>query len=84
MTAPIFKRASWKALGPGNLAKSKYGYYLTYQNIDLESRAGRWCAKFEPLSGHFLKPEKWNQSQFFYSFEDAQLFCEKHAQAFEP
>jgi hypothetical protein len=32
---------SWKALGSGHIAKSKYGYYLTYQNIDLQSRAVR-------------------------------------------
>jgi hypothetical protein len=77
-------KLSWKALGPGQLAKSEYGYYLTYRNIDPESRVVRWYAKFEPRSSHFLKQEKWNQSQFFFSLEDAQLFCEEHAQAFEP
>jgi hypothetical protein len=77
-------KLSWKALGPGQLAKSEYGYYLTYRNIDPESRVVRWYAKFEPRSSHFLKQEKWSQSQFFFSLEDAQLFCEEHAQAFEP
>ena len=70
-------------LGPGQLAKSEYGYYLTYRNIDPESRVVRWYAKFEPLSGDSLKSEKWNQSQFFYGLQDAQLFCEEHAQAHE-
>ncbi len=80
----VILKLTWKALGPGQLAKSEYGYYLTYRNIDPESRVVRWYAKFEPRSSHFLKQEKWSQSQFFMSLEDAQLFCEEHAQAFEP
>jgi hypothetical protein len=80
----VILKLTWKALGPGQLAKSEYGYYLTYRNIDPESRVVRWYAKFEPRSSHFLKQEKWSQSQFFMSLEDAQLFCEEHAQGFEP
>jgi hypothetical protein len=77
-------KLSWKTLGAGHFAKSKHGYYLAYLNIDLESKEMRWYAKFEPLSGDSLKSEKWNQSQFFYGLQDAQLFCEEHAQAHEP
>ena len=73
-------KLSWKALGPGQLAKSEFGYYLTYRNIDPESRVVRWYAKFEPRSSHSWKEEKWSQSQFFFSLEDAQLFCEEHAE----
>jgi hypothetical protein len=72
-------KLSWKTVGSGYFAKSEHGYYLAYRNIDLESKEVRWCAKFQPLSGHSLKPERWNQSQFFDSFEGAQLFCEAHA-----
>jgi hypothetical protein len=75
---------SWKALNAGQLAKSERGYYLAYLNIDPESKVVRWYAKFEPRSGHFLKQEEWSQSHFFYRLEDAQLFCEEHAQALEP
>jgi hypothetical protein len=75
---------SWKALAAGQLAKSKHGYYLAYLNIDPESMVVRWCAKFEPRSGHFLQQKAWNQAHFFYRLEDAQLFCEEHAQASEP
>jgi hypothetical protein len=76
-------KLSWKTVGAGYFAKSEHGYYLAYRNIDPESREIRWCAKFQPLSGHSLKPERWNQCKFFDSFEGAQLFCEEHAENIE-
>jgi hypothetical protein len=69
---------SWEALAAGQLAKSEYGYYLAYRNIDPESRVIRWYAKFEPRSGHFLVQEEW---PFFDSLKEVQAFCQGHEQA---
>jgi hypothetical protein len=79
---PANLKLSWKTLGAGHFAHTEHGYYLVYRNIDPESKEIRWSAKFESLSGYFLL-ERWNRSQFFEGLEDAQLFCEEHAEDIE-
>jgi hypothetical protein len=71
----------WKRYGLGQLAKSNHGFYLAYQNLDLELKTVRWFAKDEGRSENLLKQGEWIDFQFFDSLEDAQAFCEKHAQA---
>jgi len=71
----------WKRYGTGQLAKSNHGFYLAYQNLDLELKTVGWFAKYEGRSENFLKQGEWIDFQFFDSLEDAQAFCEKHAQA---
>jgi hypothetical protein len=71
-----------ESCGPlGYLAKSTHGLYLAYQNLDLELKAVRWFAKYEGRSENFVKQGACIDFQFFDSLEDAQAFCEKHAQA---
>ena len=74
---------SWKPWGSGHLAKSPKGYYLAYLNTDPEVRAVRWYVRFEPQTQDLLTQEKWALSRFFDSLNDAQRFCEKHAEALE-
>ena len=75
---------SWRTLGSSHFAESEHGYYVTYLSTDPESKEIRWYAKLEPRSRHSLKQKKWNQAQFFFSLDDAQQFCEEHAQTFVP
>ena len=74
---------AWKPYGPGNFAKSIHGYYLTYQNFDIELGVVRWFASFEGRSDK--SREEVNSINFhgFDSLQDAQAICETHAQAFE-
>jgi hypothetical protein len=65
------------SLAVGQFAKSEYGFYLAYRNIDPESMMVRWYAKFEPRSNHFLVQEEW---QFFDTLKEVQAFCQGHAQ----
>ena len=71
----------WMQYGTGQLAKSNHGFYLAYQNLDLELKTVRWFAQYEGRSENVLKQGASIDSQFFDSLEDAQAFCEKHAQA---
>jgi hypothetical protein len=71
----------WKRYGAGQLAKSGHGFYLAYQNLDLELKTVRWFAKYEGRSENLLKQGECIDFQFFDSLEDAQAFCKKHAQA---
>jgi hypothetical protein len=71
----------WKRYGTGQLAKGNHGVYLVYQNLDVELKTVRSFAKYEGRSENSSKQGKCIDFQFFDSLEDAEAFCEKHAQA---
>jgi hypothetical protein len=71
----------WKRYGTGQLAKSNQGFLSGVSKLGLELKTVRWFAKYEGRSEKFLKQGEWIDFQFFDSLEDAQAFCEKHAQA---
>jgi hypothetical protein len=70
-----------EAIRHGAAGKKQPWFLLAYQNLDLELKIVRWFAKYEGRSENFLKQGEWIDFQFFDSLEDAQAFCEKHAQA---
>jgi hypothetical protein len=70
----------WKRYGTGQLAKGSHGFYLIYQNLDVELKTVRWFAKYEGQWENSSRQGKCINFQFFDRLEDAQAFCEKHAQ----
>ena len=63
-------------------AGKKQPWFLSgVSKLGLELKTVRWFAKYEGRSENFLKQGEWIDFQFFDSLEDAQAFCEKHAQA---
>ena len=70
----------WKGYGGGYLAKLGHGYYLVYQNYDPPLRSTRWFAKYETAEMFEQTAIRAFPLQSFGSLEQAQAYCEKHAE----
>jgi hypothetical protein len=72
----------WKSYGGGYLAKSSHGLYLVYRNFDPEVGSTRWFAKYETTEMFEQSTSRALDLQRFDSLEQAQAFCEKHAEGY--
>ena len=71
---------NWGHYGPGYLARSTRGVYLTYDSLDCELELVRWYGVFERRSSDHSGGRQRIAFGAFDALEIAQQACETHAQ----